>query len=153
MTNKKFAEKNAGRIRLYRGYRVKIVGYLEDTINIIIVTKCPFGWDQSLLSKWHVILAGMRSLDKFMCVHMGELTIQPDENRIFAETNAGKMCECKGKKYRVVGYSNYFPNFVIVTNRSGWDKSELHKSDAILVEGKYRKLYYLHVHDLKTIEK
>lgn len=72
-------------------------------------------------------------------------------NREFAEVNAGKMCEYQGKKYRVVGYSNYFPNFVIVTNRSGWDKAQLHKSDVILVEGKYRKLYYLHVHDLKTI--
>ena len=80
MTNKKFAEKNAGRICLYRGYRVKIVGYLEDTINIIIVTKCPFGWDQSLLSKRHVILAGMRSSDKFMCVHMGELIMEKYRN-------------------------------------------------------------------------
>ena len=151
MTNKEFAEKYAGRMFLYRGYNVKVVGYIED--NAIIITGCPHGWDQILLSERHIILAKMRSSDKFMCVHMGELTIQPEENRIFAEKNAGKVCEYRGKKYRVVGYSNYFPNFVIVTSRSGWDKSELRKSDVILVEGKYRKLYYLHVHDLKTIEK
>ena len=79
MTNKEFAEKYAGKMRLYRGYRVKIVGYLEDTVNIIIVTKCPFGWDQSLLSKRHIILAEMRRSAKFMCVHMGELTIGSEE--------------------------------------------------------------------------
>lgn len=76
MTNKKFAEENAGRLCLYRGYSVKIVGYFEDVDNVIIITGYPSGWDRSLLSQRHIILESVQGSDKFRCVYISELTME-----------------------------------------------------------------------------
>lgn len=75
MTNKKFAEKHVGKPCLYRGYDVEIIGYLEGVDNVIIITGGPSGWDLSLLSERHIILADVRNSAKFRCVYIGELTI------------------------------------------------------------------------------
>ena len=75
-SNRKFAEKHAGRLCLYRGYSVEIIGYLEGVDDVIIITGSPYGWDQSLLSERHIILADVRRSAKFRCVYINEITIE-----------------------------------------------------------------------------
>ena len=75
-SNRKFAEKHAGRLCLYRGYGVEIIGYLEGVDDVIIITGCPSGWDLSLLSERHIILADVRRSAKFRCVYINEITIE-----------------------------------------------------------------------------
>lgn len=77
----------------------------------------------------------------------------------FARRNVGKMfeytgdmLECEGERYRVVGYSNYYPDYVIVENSLGWDRGYMCTDDVILDEGTYRKVWYMHVNNLKAIE-
>ena len=74
--NRKFAEKHVGKPCLYRGYSVEIIGYLEGVDNVIIITGRPSGWDLSLLSERHIILADVRSPAKFRCVYINEITIE-----------------------------------------------------------------------------
>lgn len=52
MTNKEFAEKNAGKYFLYRGLKVRVAGY--QTINGLILVSTPegprgFGWSAQVL--------------------------------------------------------------------------------------------------------
>ena len=75
-SNRKFAEKHAGRLCLYRGYGVEIIGYLEGEDDVIIITGCPYAWDQSLLSERHIILADVRRSAKFRCIYINEITIE-----------------------------------------------------------------------------
>lgn len=75
-SNRKFAEKHAGRPCLYRGYSVEIIGYLEGVDDVIIIAGYPSGWDLSLLRERHIILAGVRSSAKFLCVYINEITIE-----------------------------------------------------------------------------
>ena len=73
--SKEFAKKNAGKYFLYRGLKVRVVGYNSDGINIIVTfprgTK-SIGWNRYVLDREDILVISTRA-SKFWYVDIEEL--------------------------------------------------------------------------------
>lgn len=74
--NEEFAKKNAGKYFLYRGLKVRVVGYNSDGINIIVTfprgTK-SIGWGRYVLDPEDILVISTTRASKFWYVDIEEL--------------------------------------------------------------------------------
>lgn len=75
MNNIDFARGNAGKYYIYRGYKVKIVGYnCSEVVNCVIVSGYPWDWAWCTPSaNYRLLVAVKRETDRFYFVSMDEL--------------------------------------------------------------------------------
>lgn len=76
-----FARDNAGKEYIYRGYKVKVVGYnCSEVFNCVIISGYPWGWawcrpsvTDKLLATDRLLVTVNQKTDKFYYVIMDEL--------------------------------------------------------------------------------
>nr|DAG77623.1 MAG TPA: hypothetical protein [Bacteriophage sp.] len=79
MTNKEFAEKNAGKYFAFKRYKVRVVGYHEEN-NYEIIVSVPkknahdIGWSKLVMDEYDILLIPSRA-DRFWYVDIAELKI------------------------------------------------------------------------------
>ena len=160
MDNKEFAEEfaeiNAGKNFMYREkYRVRVVGYNEDT-GLLIVSGHPDGWsvfgrrDGDVLLVWVSVVS-----DGLYYVKPDDLSPYVEENKAFAEINAGKNFMYREKyRVRVVGYCADSFKMVLVSlpehvHIFGWGRDQLDYKDIFTFETKAEEFWYVGIKDLK----
>lgn len=76
MTNKEFAEKNAGKYFALMGYKVRVAGYCKENDHIIIVSVSPgvhhFGWHKEVMDEDDILVIPSKA-SKFWYVTESEL--------------------------------------------------------------------------------
>ena len=75
MNNIDFARCNAGKYYIYRGYKVKIVGYnCSEVFDCVIVSGYPWGWAWCTPpASYRLLVTVNRETDRFYFVSMDEL--------------------------------------------------------------------------------
>lgn len=77
MTNKEFAEKNAGKYFAFKHYKVRVVGYCGAN-NCAVIVSVPkknahnIGWSKLAMDEYDILLIPSRAA-RFWCVGIAEL--------------------------------------------------------------------------------
>ena len=160
MKNKKFLEENLGRIYMYNGSFVEVVGYLNDYPGVINIVRYlnpdkarerPECWtrlyDRDMIAQGYCKLGSVYSY--VLQSDLKQVT-DADAVRAFAEAYKGEKFSIRyGWIVTVVGYSTGYTAVIVARTQGGWQR--LGRTDIILFNSEQKTFNYFDYRDLKPL--
>lgn len=159
MKNKKFLEENLGRIYMYNGSFVEVVGYLDDYPGVINIVRylnpdnvrgraeC---WgtllERDMVEKGYYAPGSVYSYVLPRYLKQVPYTVAVQE---FAEAYKGKKFSLHGGIVTVVGYSMGYASVIVARKQGGWQM--LGRADFILFNSEEKTFNYVDYRELKPI--
>lgn len=159
MKNKEFLEENLGRIYMYNGSFVEVVGYLDESPGVInIVRYLNPGKERGRAKGWgshsdgDVVAQGYDkpgSVYSYVSPRYIKGVTYADAVKAFAEAYKGEEFDLNGEVVTVVGYSTGYGAVIVKRPRGGWQMSE--GADYVLFSREQKTFNYVDYRKLKPL--